>query len=364
MSNKGSSVLLFCFTVLALGISVDGSAKDRLRIYEIRKGNFSVKVTNYGARIVSVVLPDRNGKLADVVLGYDTVEEYKNDTGYFGAIVGRVANRIADAKFNLSGTVYKLDANEGTNMLHGGKKGFSQVAWKVKKHEKCGRSPYITLTYTSVDGEEGFPGDVLASVTYALMEPYELSVQMKARALNKATPINLAQHSYWNLGGHNSGNILSHKLQIFASHITPVGEKLIPTGRIVPVKSTPYDFLEPHLIKGSIKKLPEDFKGYDINYVVDGRDGPKMKPVAVVCNKKSGRVMKLSANAPGVQLYTGNYVNNVKGKGGFLYQPHAALCLETQGFPDSVNHPNFPSQIVFPGKSYEHRMVFSFSTKK
>lgn len=188
---------------------------------------------------------------------------------------------------------------------------------------------------------------------------------MKAKALNKATPINLAQHGYWNLGGHNSGSILSDELQIFASYITPVDEHLIPTGEYASVKKTPYDFLAPHVIKGPIKELPNGSKGFDINYVVDGHNnGLKVKPVAVVHNKKSGRVMKLFANAPGVQLYTGNFINNVKGKGGFVYQSHAALCLETQGFPDSVNHPNFPSQIVNPGQIYDHRMLFVFTTKK
>lgn len=187
---------------------------------------------------------------------------------------------------------------------------------------------------------------------------------MKAKAHKKATPVNLAQHSYWNLGGHNSGNILSHELQIFASHITPVDKKLIPSGKITPVKNTPYDFLAPHVIKGPIKDLPNGSRGYDINYVVDGKNGPKLRPVAVVYNKKSGRIMKLSANAPGVQLYTGNYVDDVKGKGGYIYQSHAALCLETQAFPDSVNHPNFPSTIVNPGQVYEHSMLFSFSIKK
>ncbi|KAH6791138.1 3-dehydroquinate synthase [Perilla frutescens var. frutescens] len=348
--------VFFCFFVLAFGIFANASKNHGLGIYEIKRGDFSLKVTNYGARISSIVVPDKNGKLADIVLGYDTAQEYKNDTGHFGAIVGRVANRIAGAKFTLNGTVYKLDANEGKNMLHGGKKGFSQVVWKVSKHQKYGKYPYITLTYHSVDGEEGFPGDVLASVTYALLEPYKLSVIMKAKVLKKATPVNLAQHSYWNLGGHNSGNILSDELQIFASHITPVDSQLIPTGKLASVKKTPYDFLAPHVIKGPIKELPNGSKGFDINYAVDGgTNGLKMKPVAVVYNKKSGRVMKLWANAPGVQLYTGNFINNVKGKGGFIYQSHAALCLETQGFPDSVNHPNFPSQIVNPGQIYDHR---------
>lgn len=187
---------------------------------------------------------------------------------------------------------------------------------------------------------------------------------MKAKALNKATPINLAQHTYWNLGGHNSGDILSEKLQIFASHITPVDQYLIPTGKIASVKNTPFDFVQPRVIKGPIKELPNGSTGYDINYVVDDHKGLKMKPIAVVYDKNSGRTMKLSANSAGVQLYTANHLKNVKGKGGSVYQSHAALCLETQGFPDSVNHPNFPSVIVYPGQLYQHFMLFQFSTKK
>ncbi|KAL6520366.1 hypothetical protein OROMI_032546 [Orobanche minor] len=291
----------------------------------------------------------------------------RNDTRYFGAIVGRVANRIAGAKFTLNGTVYKLNANEGTNMLHGGKKGFSQVAWKLKGYRKCGgprRSPYITFTYHSVDGEEGFPGDVLVSVTYVILDPYGFTVNMKAEALNKPTPISLAQHTYWNLGGHDSGDILSDQLKIFGSRMTPVGEKLIPTGEIVPVKSTPYDFLEVREINGQMKQLPEGSRGYDINYVVDNVYGMKDNYAAYLYNEKSGREMRLWAGAPGLQLYTANYINGVKGKGGFVYQPHAALCLESQGFPDAVNHPNFPSQIVYPGQKYEHSMLFSFSIRK
>ncbi|KAL2456717.1 Galactose mutarotase-like superfamily protein [Abeliophyllum distichum] len=358
--------IFFCFIILALGNLAHVSSEDKLGIYELKKGDFSIKVTNFGARIVSVILPDKNGKLADVVLGYDTVKEYMNDTRHFGAIVGRVANRIDGAQFTLNGTHYKLDANGGSGAytIHGGKNGFSQVIWKVKKHEKKGPSPFITLSYYSADGEEGFPGAVLVFVTYTLSEPYKLSVTMKAKALNKATPVNLAQHSYWNLGGHDSGDILSDELQIFASHITPVDKKLIPTGEIVSVKETPYDFLSPHVIKTPIKELPNGSKGYDINYVLNGYKSEMMKPVAVVYNKKSGRVMKLSSNAPGVQLYTGNNINNLKGKGGYIYQAYAALCLETQGFPDSVNHPNFPSQIVTPGNTYEHYMLHTFSTKK
>lgn len=330
-------------------------------IYELKKGNFSVKFTNWGATLISLVLPDKNGELADIALGYESVNVYKNDSTYFGAIVGRVANRIGGAQFTLNGTHYKLDANEKKNMLHGGHRGFSDVVWKVKKHKTGGRSPHITFTYHSTDGEEGFPGDLRVAVTYVLVGKYKLVVKMKAKALNKATPVNLAQHTYWNLGGHNSGDILSNEIQIFASQITPVNDELIPTGKIVTVKGTPYDFLEPHIIKSKIGGLPH---GYDINYVLDGEKDETMRRAAMVHDKKSGRVMKLSTNAPGVQFYTGNYVKDVKGKGGYVYQEHAGLCLETQGFPDSVNHPNFPSQIVTPGKSYKHYMLFEFSTTK
>ncbi|KAL5582337.1 hypothetical protein UlMin_014779, partial [Ulmus minor] len=206
-----------------------------------------------------------------------------------------------------------------------------------------------------------FPGDLFVSVSYTLFGNRQLHVSMKAKALNKPTPVNLAQHTYWNLGGHNSGNILSNDIKIFASHFTAVDANLIPTGKIEPVKGTPYDFLKPRSVGSRINKLP---KGYDINYVLDGDyNSKKLKPVAVVYDRKSGRFMELSTDAPGVQFYTANYVKDLKGKSGFVYQAHAALCLETQGFPDAVNHPNFPSTIVTKGKPYKHNMLFKFSTK-
>ncbi|KAK9272789.1 hypothetical protein L1049_003166 [Liquidambar formosana] len=353
--------VLLCFTIVVLGLVNVSTAHKQVGIYELKNGNFSVKFTNWGATITSLLVPDKYGKLADVVLGYDSVKGYMNDTSYFGSIVGRVANRIGGAQFTLNGIHYKLVANEGKNMLHGGTRGFSDVVWKVSKYHNEGQTPRIVFTYRSHDGEEGFPGDLRVSVAYALLGCNELSVTMKARALNKATPVNLAQHTYWNLGGHNSGDILSNDVQIFGSHITPVDSQLIPTGKIVPVKGTPYDFLKPHTVGSRIKQLP---KGYDINYALDGgMVHHKMKRAAVVHEKRSGRVMELLTNAPGVQFYTGNMLKDTKGKGGFIYKPHAALCLETQGFPDSVNHPNFPSQIVTPGKSYKHYMLFKFSTK-
>ncbi|KAJ4707487.1 Aldose 1-epimerase [Melia azedarach] len=333
---------------------------EEIKVYELKRGSFSVKFTNWGATIISVFVPDKNGNIADVVLGYDSVDDYKNDTTYFGAIVGRVANRIAGAQFTLDGTHYKLVANEKTNMLHGGPKGFSDVVWKVKKYKNEGAAPQIIFSYDSFDGEEGFPGDLDITVSYSLSGENELSVSMKAKAKKKATPVNLAQHTYWNLGGHTSGDILSEEVQIFASQYTPVDSQLIPTGKLESVKGTPYDFLTPHTVGESIDKLPS---GYDINYVLDGEPGKKLRKVAIVHDKKSGRVMELLANQPGVQFYTSGLLKDVKGKGGFMYKKHAALCLETQAFPDSVNHPNFPSTIVYPGKSYRHQMLYKFYTK-
>lgn len=359
--------VFLCLSIVALVVFVksteskqnkENEEKGDVGFYELKRGNVSAKFTNYGATIVSLNLPDKNGELADVVLGYDTIKEYKNDTTYFGATVGRVANRIGGAKFTLNGTHYNLVANEGKNMLHGGPKGFGDVVWTVKKYHGHGESPYITFNYHSTDGEEGFPGALEVNQTFALVKE-GMTVTMRAKALNKATPVNIAQHAYWNLGGHNSGDILSNEIQLFASQITPVDKDLIPTGKLTPVKGTPFDFLQPATIKEKMKNLPE---GYDINYAVDG-DHKGMKKVAMVFDKKSGRVMELFSNQPGVQFYTGNYIKNLKGKGRFIYQAHAGLCLETQGYPDSVNHLNFPSQIVKPRKHYVHRMVYKFLTK-
>eukprot|EP00262_Sarcandra_glabra_P007847 TRINITY_DN20899_c0_g1_i1.p1 TRINITY_DN20899_c0_g1~~TRINITY_DN20899_c0_g1_i1.p1 ORF type:complete len:394 (-),score=47.80 TRINITY_DN20899_c0_g1_i1:31-1113(-) len=349
-------VFAFCF----VGVST-AKSKDYVGIYELRKGDFTVKLTNWGATVISVIVPDSKGNLADVALGFDSVSTYKNDSAYFGAIVGRVANRIGGAKFSLNGTEYKLVANEGKNMLHGGNPGFSDVIWTVKD-KKDGESPYIKFAYHSIDGEQGFPGDLDVFVIYKLVGDYKLSVTMKAKPRNKPTPINLAQHTYWNLGGHNNGDILSNEVQLFASHYTPVDDALIPTGKTVTVEHTPYDFLQSHTIGSRIKKLPN---GYDINYVLDtpGNHRHGVKKAAVVTESKSGRVMELWTNQPGLQFYTSNMLKDVVGKGGYVYGPHAALCLETQGFPDAVNHPNFPTQIVNPGQVYRHYMLYKFSSQ-
>ncbi|XP_020580944.1 aldose 1-epimerase [Phalaenopsis equestris] len=345
--------VLLIFFLLNISSS-SATRRKTARIYELKKGDFSMKLTNWGATILSVNLPDSKGNLADVALGYEGIGPYINGTANFGALVGRVANRISGARFVLNGTAHRLYPNDGKNSLHGGHRGFSRVFWKVKE-KGDGEFPYITFYYYSFDGEQGFPGDLDVYVTYKISGSYKLSVIMRATPRTKATPVNLAQHNYWNLGGHNSGTILSHKVQIFASHITPVDDELIPTGSISSISGTPYDFRKPKTVGSRINWVKG---GYDMNYVVNGRG---MRKVAVVKDEKSGRRFKLWSNQPGVQFYSGNFLNHVGGKGGVIYEKHDGLCLETQGFPDSVNHPQFPSQIVNPGEVYKHDMVFKFS---
>ncbi|KAI4343851.1 hypothetical protein L6164_011152 [Bauhinia variegata] len=351
-----SKVSLICFILLGLVLLSQASSSDeKIGFYELKKGNFKLNITNYGATIISVMLPDKHGNVADVVLGFDNIEAYKNDTVYFGALIGRVANRIGGAQFTLDGKTYKLPSNDGKNTLHGGPRGFSDVIWTVKTHKE---DNHITFTYDSSDNEEGFPGKLSVAVTYMIIGGNKLGVKMEAVPIDKATPVNLAQHSYWNLGGHDSGNILSHTIKLHASNITPTDKDLIPTGEIKSVKGTPYDFLEPRVIGDRIN---ENFVGYDINYVLDKGSSEHFRKVATVEHRNSGRKMELWTNQPGVQFYTSTSLKDTKGKGGVTYKRYAALCLETQGFPDSVNHDNFPSQIVRPGEKYKHYMVYRFT---
>ncbi|XP_002517486.2 galactose mutarotase [Ricinus communis] len=357
----GKISFLFCFCILvAFGFA--NGAEEKVEFYELKKGNISMKLTNWGASIVSFVIPDKTGKPIDVVLGYDTIKEYQTDSTYFGAVVGRVANRIGGAEFKLNGKTYKLPANDGKNMLHGGAKGYSDVVWKVTKYKNSGNAPFIVFTHRSSDGEEGFPGALRVVVTYTLLADGQLSVFMKAKGLDdKVSPVSLAQHTYWNLAGHNSGNILEAKVRIFGQFYTAVDENLVPTGQLLYARGTAYDFTEPELkpVGKRIDLLP---KGYDINYVLDDFEPNKIRQVAIVEDVKSGVRMELATDAPGLQFYTGNMINNVKGKGGVVYQAHAGLCLETQWYPDFVNHPAFPQSLVQQGKVYKHHMLFNFTT--
>lgn len=352
MNNK----LAFLVFLVSLFLIKHLSGATEIGVYELKRDEFSVKVTNFGATVLSVVLPDKNGKLDDIVLGYPSLDDYKNDTTFFGAIVGRVANRIGHAHFTLNGVQYNLSANDHGNTLHGGSKGFGYVVWDVESYKK---DSHVSFSYNSYDGEQGFPGNVNVLVTYLLIGKNKLGIKMEAKALDKATPINLASHTYWNLGGHGSGDILSHKIQLFASKITPVDDKLIPTGQITPVEGTGYDFRQARTIGSKFSEIPG---GYDVNYAVDEAQGKHFRKVAIVEDEKSGRKMELWSNQPGVQFYTSNMLHSTQGKDGAVYHTYQAFCLETQGFPDSVNHPNFPSQIVNPGDKYLHAMVYRFTS--
>ncbi|CAJ1944061.1 unnamed protein product [Sphenostylis stenocarpa] len=351
-----AKALLFLFFLSGLLLLVQAlQHHNKIGFYELKRGDFKLNLTNYGATIMSVVTPDKHGKLADIVLGYDSIDSYKNDTVYFGALIGRVANRIGGAKFTLDGKTYNLPANDHGNTLHGGNRGFSDVVWSVESHKKYS---HVTFTYDSYENEQGFPGKLKVTVTYMLIGTHELAVKMIAKPVDKATPVNLAQHTYWNLGGHNNGDILSHIVQIFGSHITAVDKLLIPTGEIISVKGTPYDFLEPKKVVSQIHELPGL---YDMNYVLDKSFQKHLSKVAVVREPVSGRKMELWSNQLGLQFYTSGQLNDTKGKDGAVYHKYAGIALETQGFPDSVNHRYFPTQIVKPGEIYEHIMLYRFT---
>ncbi|PUZ47469.1 hypothetical protein GQ55_7G167100 [Panicum hallii var. hallii] len=337
-------------------------ARKMVGVYELRKGDFSVKVTNFGARLMSVVFPDSEGNLADVVLGKDTIAEYVDDDFYFGPITGRIAQRVARGRFVLDGKVYHMYRNDGNNTIHGGGRGFSKTIWTVKEHVAGGESPHITLYYRSFDGEQGLPGNVDAYVTYRLSAPYTLGVHMNGTALDRATPVNFLLHVYWNLGGHGAGDVLGHTLRLFASRHAVLDEELLPSsGRVEPVAGTPLDFRAPAAIGARIRRVVGGRAvGYDANYIVDGGEG-EMRPVARARDGASGRALELWANQPTMQLYTGNNFNRTRGKGGRVYERYAGFCLETMGYVDAVNHPEFPSQILRPGQVYHHDMVFKFS---
>jgi aldose 1-epimerase len=323
-----------------------------VELFTLTNGKITAKVMTYGAILTELITPDRNGKPGDVVLGFDSLEGYLTPHPFFGATVGRVANRIGGAKFSLDGKDYKLAANNGPNTLHGGLKGFDKVLWKAEDVSSPA-GPAVKFTYTSPDGEEGFPGTLSVAVTYTVTDQSELKIDYKATT-DKSTPVVLTNHSYFNLAGPASGTILDHELKLNAANYTPGDETMIPTGEIAPVKGTPLDFTTSTPIKA-------DPVGYDHNFVIDA-DAKLPKPVAVVYEPKSGRVMEVMTTEPGIQFYTGNFLDGtVKGKGGVVYHKNQAFCLETQHFPDSVNHPSFPSTILRPGQTYTQTTIYKFS---
>jgi len=318
------------------------------------------EIIEYGAIIVSLSVRDRDGRLGDIALGFDDLESYVKRNPLFGAVVGRYANRIAGARFVLDGVEHRITANAGKNHIHGGgNRRFDKVVWKGAPYQREGEVG-VRLLHFSPDGEEGFPGNLNCTVTYALTDQNELRIRYTATT-DKPTILNLTNHSYFNLAGAGNGDVLKHEMQINAPWYTPAGEGLIPTGEIHRVTGTPLDFTEPHAIGARIAELTET-KGYDHNYVINGAYGTSVL-AAQVCEPSTGRVMEVFTTEPGVQLYTANGMRNVKGKGGKVYNPYFGFCLETQHFPDSPNKPHFPSTVVRPDRRYESETTFKFSTR-
>jgi len=323
------------------------------------------KITNYGAIVVSVKAPDRSGKMDDVVLGFNDLDSYLKGHPYFGAIVGRYGNRIAKGRFTLDGVEYKLAVNNGENHLHGGIKGFDKVVWTAKE-ARTKMGPALSLTYISKDGEEGYPGTVTATVVYTLTNNNELKLDYTVTT-DKDTVTNLTHHSYFNLAGEGNGDILSHILTLNAARFTPTDSGSIPTGELKAVAGTPFDFLKPTVIGKRIDEQDQQLKfgsGYDHNFIVNGKAGT-LRSAATVYEPTSGRVLEVWTTEPGVQFYTGNFLDGtLTGKSGKVYQKRFGFCLETQRYPDSPNHPAFPTTTLKKGATYRSTTVYRFKVRK
>ena len=343
--------------------SVQGNA---VTLYTLTNSNgLEVRATNFGGIIVSVRTPDKQGRMDDIVLGFDDLQGYLDNKPYFGAIIGRYANRIAAARFTLDGVQYSLAANNGPNSLHGGIKGFNKVVWSAEPFENF-TGVGLIFTYTSKDGEEGYPGNLRAKVTYTLTDQNELTFDYEAMT-DKATPVNLTQHSYFNLAGDGRGDILGHELTLNADRFTPVDKNLIPTGELRAVKNSPLDFTKSTRIGSRINDKDEQLvlgHGYDHNFVIHRTDpGPVL--AAHLREPQTGRVLDVYTTEPGVQFYSGNFLDGtITGKQGHVYKQRFGLALEPQHFPDSPNHPEFPSTILRPGQVYQSRTVYKFSVEK
>jgi len=337
------------------GNLADGTA---VEIYALTNDNgLKARLMTYGATLVSLELPDRQGKLEDCVLGYDRLDGYLKSSPYFGSVVGRYGNRIAKGQFDLNGVTYHLAKNNGENHLHGGVKGFDKVVWNAEPVKEAG-AVGVKFTYLSKDGEEGYPGNLSCAVNYTLTNNDELVIRYEATT-DKATPVNLTHHSYFNFTGGRR-DILGHELMLNADRYTPVDKGLIPTGELAQVKGTAMDFTTPLPIGLRIAQVEG---GYDHNYVLTGGGGT-MALAARVFEPDSGRVMDISTTEPGIQFYSGNFLDGtISGKSGRVYQKHFGFCLETQHFPDSPNKPNFPSTILNPGQTLRTQTIHKFSVK-
>jgi aldose 1-epimerase len=328
-------------------------------LYTLRSSDgLEARITNYGGIIVSLKTPDRNGRLEDVLLGFDDLEGYLTRSPYFAAIIGRCCNRIANATFVLEGVTYPLAANNGPNSLHGGRKGFDKMVWKTSTSGSSA-SPALEMTHLSKDGEEGYPGNLQVRAVYSMTADNGLRLDLTATT-DKTTIVNLTQHPYFNLAGQ--GDVLGHIVQIDADHFTPANATLIPTGELRPVAGTPFDFRKPIAIGARIEQDEEQLQlghGYDHNYVLNHPAG-RLDLVARVHEPVTGRNLEVLTTAPGLQFYTGNHLNALKGKGGKIYNKRSGFCLEAQHFPDSPNHPEFPTVVLKPGQVYRSTIIFRF----
>lgn len=342
------------------GTTDDGKAVELYSL--VNKNGVEAKIATFGATLVSLKAPDRNGKLANVVLGFDTVEPYVEGVPFYGATIGRYGNRIANGKFALDGKIYQLTVNDGQNSLHGGK-GFDKRLWTAKPVEtKAG--PALKLTYISADGEEGYPGQLTVHVTYTLTNDNALAIGYEATT-TKPTVVNLTNHTYFNLTGDPEKTILAHLLTLKADRFTPVNENLIPTGELRPVKGTPFDFSKAAPIGERIGADDEQLKfgrGYDHNWVLNSSG--KLATAAILADPESGRVLEVKTTEPGIQFYSGNFMDGQPAGKGTVYKYRTGLCLETQHYPDSPNHPEFPSTVLKPGQTYRSETAFLFRTAK
>ncbi len=331
-----------------------------LNVYTLaNKNGLTMRVTNWGGRIMSLMVPDKKGILGDIVLGYDSAEQYRNGNPYFGALIGRVGNRIAKGKFSLEGKEYNLTINNGVNALHGGPRGFHNVYWEAIPSASTNT---LELHYLSKDGEEGYPGNLDVKVTYTLTDNNELMIDYTATT-DKTTIVNLTHHSFFNLAGDGGGDILNHEIMIASDRFTPVDQGLIPTGELRKVEGTPFDFRKPHTIGERIGNDDDQLragKGYDHNWVLNKKGGA-LSLAARVTEPVSGRVMEVWTTEPGLQFYSGNFLNGKDiGKGGKPYPFRGAFCLEAQHFPDSPNHAEFPSVVLKPASKYEQKTIYKF----
>lgn len=355
MSNNKASI-----TSVPFGKTPDGTP---VELYTLRNSKgMTATIMTYGGILTSLKVPDRNGNFGDVVLGYDNLNGYIQKSPYFGALIGRYGNRIAKGRFTLDGQTYQLATNNGPNSLHGGLKGFDKVVWSAKPIETA-YGPALILTYVSKDGEEGYPGNLVVSATYSMGEDNTLRLEFSATT-DRDTVVNLTQHSYFNLRG--SGDILGHDVFINADKFTPVDSTLIPTGELKPVDGTPFDFRTATAIGARIGNDDEQLKfagGYDHNFVINKPEGA-YGLCAGVYEPTTGRVLEIYSTSPGLQFYSGNFLDGtITGKGGWVYQFRDAFCMEPQHYPDSPNQPNFPSVVLHPGETYHNTIVYKFSTK-